>query len=351
MVTLKDIAAVCEVNYSTVSKALNGYTDISECTRKRIIDAALRMGYRTEGVQDAKERTWLMGIMILDDETLPLYQAVLLGIHACLTKRGYDMVLIHQAETGRGAPGGMGYLAKARHLGLEGVFILSGVDEQILFRTGRLRGIRDLLTGEIPVVVIDSTYRACRCVVPGYEEGVNELIKYIYGNGHRRVAFVHGDGADDNGVPERGGRWERTLFAALAANSREVSGDMVRCVRAGHMSEAYSAAAELIQSWHWLRPTCVLFTDDSLLKGGMAAIRDCGLRIPEDISVAALQFMAQREDEVLRVSSWRFDPVRIADAAVELMLAGAAGHRLHGNRVLTISGTFCPGNTVAKVSK
>ena len=58
MVYLRDIAAILGVSVSTVGKALKGYPDISEETRRRVIRTAEDIGYRADGDRDRRAHDW-----------------------------------------------------------------------------------------------------------------------------------------------------------------------------------------------------------------------------------------------------------------------------------------------------
>ena len=58
MVYLRDIAAILGVSVSTVGKALKGYPDISEETRRRVIRTAEDIGYRADGDRDRRVHDW-----------------------------------------------------------------------------------------------------------------------------------------------------------------------------------------------------------------------------------------------------------------------------------------------------
>ena len=65
MVSIKDIALKCGVSVATVSKALNGQTDIGEATRKRVLDTAKELGYTVNYAARALKtnRTYNLGIL------------------------------------------------------------------------------------------------------------------------------------------------------------------------------------------------------------------------------------------------------------------------------------------------
>ena len=69
MVSMKEIAKKCNVSVATVSKALNGYSDIGEETRNYILKTASEMGYLPNSSARAlkTKRTFNLGVLFVDE--------------------------------------------------------------------------------------------------------------------------------------------------------------------------------------------------------------------------------------------------------------------------------------------
>jgi len=98
MVTIQDLSRKCGVSISTVSKALNGYSDISDKTREKIIKAANEMGYYSNASTKSYKlkRTYNIGVLFHTLTDLGLkndYFAHILSYFKDETaKRGYDNI-------------------------------------------------------------------------------------------------------------------------------------------------------------------------------------------------------------------------------------------------------------------
>ena len=231
-----------------------------------------------------------------------------------------------------------GYLPRARLFGMEGVFLFSGVQEKELYTRESLRNLRELILGEIPVVSVGHYFASCSCVLAAYEKAVRGLIREIYGRGHRRIAFVVKECADNNGV------CRDLIRSALRDYQLEIPDHFYRCVGADTAGDACSETMALLKRNRWLGPTCILFSDELLLEGGITAIRQCGLRIPEDICVAAIRIAEEEKYQGCPVLSWRFPPSEIAGAAVEQMFSGMRGPLHKSGRVHIVEGNLCDEN-------
>lgn len=337
MVTQKDISAACGVSISTVSKALGDYPDISEDTKRKIRDIAMRMGY--QGVKNElnarREHTYIVGVLITDETEKDSCQKVIQELRKELVKRGYDLVLLSPIGKKGTTAGRPGYLPRARMFGMEGVFLFSGVEETDLYKSESLKNLRELILGEIPVVSVGSYFASCGCVLPGYEKAIRGLIGELYGRGHRRMAFVFKERSYHTGI------CCNMIRTVLREYQLEIPDHFYRCVGADTAGEACSETMALLQRSRWLGPTCIVFSDDLLLEGGINAIQQCGLRIPDDICAAAIRISEEQDYHGSPVVSWSFPPSEIAGAAVEQMFSGMRSPLHQNGRVHIIEGNLC----------
>ena len=125
MVSMKDIAQRCGVSVATVSKALNGQQDIGEDTRRRICDAAEKMGYMTNSAARALKtnRTYNLGVLFVDERHSGLaheyFSAVLESFKTEAEAHGYDITFLNHNVGGKPTT----YLQHCRYRGLDGVVI------------------------------------------------------------------------------------------------------------------------------------------------------------------------------------------------------------------------------------
>lgn len=334
MVTQKDISAACGVSVSAVSKALSDYPDISEDTKQRVRDVAAKMGYQAarNEFNIKREHTYTAGLLITEETERESCRNVVSELRKTLTKRGYDLVLLSpEREKGKAAER-PGYLPRARMFGMEGVFLFSQIRESDMYLQEDFKNLRELILGEIPVVAVGCFLAPCSCVLPGCEKGIRGLVSEVYRRGHRRIAFAFKESKDGCGD------CCKAIRIALKEHRLEVPDHFLRCIRSGSAREAFAETMYLLQKNRWLRPTCILFADDMLLEGGIAAIRQCGFRIPEDICVAAIRISEEDGYQGIPVISWRIEPAKIAEAAVEQMFDGIGGlHQVRG-RLRVIDG-------------
>ncbi len=271
MSSLKDLAQECGVSVATVSKALNGQPDISEAPRARVREAARRMGYVPNMAARSMKtnRTYNIGVLFVDEQQSGLaheyFSAVLDSFKVRVEQLGYDITFINRNLGGRT----MTYLEHCHYRGVDGAVIacVDFNDPQVI----------ELVNSDVPVVTIDHVFNNRMAVLSDNVMGLSALVRTAYAQGHRRIAFIHG---------------ERT-----AVTENRLAGFYKSCDELGlevpdaYVREGiYHDAARCAQETKALlalpqRPTCIIFPDDFSAMGGYNAIQQAGLHIPQDISV------------------------------------------------------------------
>lgn len=272
MVSLKDIAAACGVSASTVSKALNDLDDISAARKEMIRKKAKEMGYLPNMAARALKTnvTHNIGVLFVDDYnsglTHPFFSCVLESFKTEAESKGYDITFINKNVGGQK----MTYLEHCRYRNVDGVVIanVNFEDEEVI----------ELVQSGIPVVTIDHVFNNCSSVVSDNIKGMRELTEHVLSKGHRKIAYIHGK---SSGVTR----------ARLSSFYRTMEDHGINVPDSYVVESPYQDGAACAEATRRLiamkeRPTCILFPDDFAAVGGMGAIFEAGLSIPEDISVA-----------------------------------------------------------------
>jgi DNA-binding LacI/PurR family transcriptional regulator len=304
MVSVKDIAAACNVSVATVSKALNGYSDISETTKQMVRDKAAELGYlpNLAAVALKTNRTYNIGVLFIDDAhnglTHEFFARVLQGVKAGAESRGYDITFINNRLGGKKVT----YTEHCRYRGFDGVVIacIDFNDPQVI----------ELVHSEIPVVTIDHVFNETISVVSDNVKGIHDLVHYVAGMGHRRIAFIHG--ADSAVSRDR----VTSFYRCAEELGIDIPDEYILECRYRDTVKAGKCTKKLLDLK--APPTCIFFPDDYTAMGGINVIKERGLRIPEDISVVGydgtsyarlneppLTTLAQDTDKLGRTASER----------------------------------------------
>ena len=228
------------------------------------------MGYMTNSAARALKtnRTYNLGILFVDERRSGLsheyFSAVLESFKVEAEAHGYDITFINHNVGGRTTT----YLQHCLYRGVDGV-VIACVD----FTNPQ---VQELVDSGVPLVTIDHVFNNRLAVVSDNVSGVEALVRHVYAKGHRKIAFLHGERTSVTNNRLIG--FHRTCEELGLAIPDEY---VIECVY--HDPDRCAEATRKLLSLPD-RPTCVLFPDDYSYIGGMRALAEAGLKIPEDIS-------------------------------------------------------------------
>ena len=269
MVSMKDIAAACGVSVATVSKALNDHSDIGEETKQHIKEVARNMGYSPNSLARALKtnRTYNIGVLFVDDDqsglTHDYFSFVLDSFKQTVEEKGYDITFINKGRNH------MSYLEHCRYRNFDGVMIacVDFYDPQVV----------ELVRSNIPLVTIDHMFNNRISVMSDNVGGMQQLLEHVYAKGHRKIAYIHG--ADSAVTRER----LASFYHTAEKLGIDVPDEYIKEAPYRDSKGTGERTKELMALKN--PPTCIMYPDDFASLGGLNAIAELGLRVPEDISV------------------------------------------------------------------
>jgi LacI family transcriptional regulator len=267
--TIRDVAAMALVSPATVSRVLNGKQDVGSDLRRRVLGAVAELGYRPNGpARSLRTRAAMVLGVIISDITNPFFTAVVRGAEDQAQLAGYSVVLANADEN----------LAKeARYLEVAAAEQMAGVllspaspkqtNTDVLFERG------------IPVVTIDRRLAAAPVdsVTVNNHRAARDAVLHLIGQGCQRVGLVAGPVETTTGASRLAG-----YRAALRDAGRRL--DLSLIAYGNFRTEGgYEATRQLLRQ---LRPPDGLLISNSLMTvGGLQAITEAGLGIPDDIAI------------------------------------------------------------------
>jgi len=334
MVSMKDIAKSCDVSIATVSKALNGHKDIGEETRKKVKEIAASMGYYPNAAARALKthRSYNIGVLLNDEAhsglTHEYFSAVLEGVRVEAESKGYDITFINTHSSK------MTYYEHCKYRDLDGVIIACTDFEA--------PEVVELIESSIPTVTIDYVFNNCTSVVSDNIKGMRELVEYVYHKGHRRIAYIHGQ-------KEKAVTRDRlaAYYNMLEELDVEIRDEYIKPSLYLDWEKAQLATNELMALKE--PPTCIIYPDDLSITGGINALRNRGLNIPEDISVAGYDGTNLSQLLNPRITTVKQDTDTIGrTAARELISEIEKPNSAFAKRVI-VQGEIIPGESVGEV--
>lgn len=334
---IKDIALKCGLSVSTVSKALNSYSDISKETRQRVMRAAEECGYLPNSMARALKtnRTHNLGVLFTDEAQSGLRQeyfaAVLDAFKSEAEQQSYDITFINHNMSINSHP--MTYLEHCRYRNFDGVCIACVEFQQ--------PEVLELANSDLPVVTIDHIFNNHTSINSANVAGMCDLVKYIYGMGHRKIAYVHGK---KSAVTEQ----RMTSFCkTLRDLGVEVPSEYL-VLSAYHDIRATKAAVQQLLELP-NRPTCIVMPDDYAALGGIEAIESAGLRIPEDISIGGYDGLQLSQMLKPQLTTLRQDTQKMGREAARRLIEQIENPLTTITESVTVEGTLLEGQSVARI--
>ncbi|HHT87557.1 MAG TPA: LacI family transcriptional regulator [Clostridiales bacterium] len=335
MVSIKDISIRCGVSVATVSKALNNHSDISEATKNYILKVAKEMGYYPNSFARALKtnRTYNIGVLFVDEAqsglTHEYFANVLDSFKVEAESQGYDITFINKHMGLRK----MSYYEHSKYRGVDGVVIacIDFTDPDVL----------ELINSDLPVVTIDHVFDNRTAIVSDNVKGMRELIQYIHKMGHRKIAYIHG--ADSSVTQNRVGSFYRTLNEL----NIDIPDDYVKEGVYHEVDTTYRLTKELLSLKN--RPTCIIFPDDFSCIGGINAIREFGLVIPDDISIVGYDGVLLSQVLDPKLTTYMQDTKALGKYAAQKLIDAIVIPKASIIEKIVVEGRLLPGETVKEL--
>ncbi|MDC7235292.1 MAG: LacI family DNA-binding transcriptional regulator, partial [Spirochaetales bacterium] len=271
--TLKDIADMAGVSISTVSRVMNNKSTISEATRKKILSAAQELKFKQGIVSQVNtDKKFSIAIVVPGSDEYyhndPQSSVDIRSLTAAFEQAGHDVELFFYQQPNSEAGG---VVDKLKVAGKEGVLLCDPLaDSSIPVK---------LEKAGIPFVVTNGIYNDSAFYQIDYDnyQGMYDLMTLVLDKGHRYIGVI--TGPLDHMVTNNRLDAVRNVMSErqVKLNDRHIK-DGSFSLENGHKS-----ALELMEDNPAI--TVMVCFSDYIAMGAMKAVREKGLRIPEDISV------------------------------------------------------------------
>ena len=276
--TIKDIAAYCNVSVSTVSRVLNDHPDVSASVRRQVLDAVEAFHYVPNASARDLVRTPADTIgLIAKGIGNPFYTEIIWAIEEEIRRAGYTLVM-SQIKTEDDELKAGAELVRSKRL--KGLIFLGG-------RFDYGREVREILG--VPFVCCTFTNRfgtleedTFSSVSIDDEAAAFEAVSHLIENGHKEIAILLDDKSDHSISELR----YRGYEAALRKAGLSPDPNLVIEVGDYEMASAYRGVSGLIRSGRAF--TAIFATSDAQALAAMKALVDAGKVLPDDCSVIAI---------------------------------------------------------------
>ncbi|MGW9527654.1 LacI family DNA-binding transcriptional regulator [Paenibacillus terrae] len=316
MTTIKDIARVAGVSVTTVSRALNGYDDVNEATRRKIMQVAKDLNYSpnilARGLVMNKSKTIGLLVSGMNRQSAKDHFTfeVLSGINECVSEKDYDLVLFSTNSTKQREKT---YSQLCRERRVDGV-ILSGIKTDDPY-------LQEVVDSDIPCILIDIPILTDTVgyVTTDNVLGAKKAVDYLIRLGHSHIGMVNGHNQAFVSERRLEGYRESLESAGLTFNPEWVVNG------AYDEDTARGEAAKLLTLYPEM--TAIFCASDLMALGVLKAAKQLDRKVPEQLSVAGyddIQLASYASPPLTTVSQDKFQLGYQAATMLIQMLEGSA---------------------------
>jgi DNA-binding LacI/PurR family transcriptional regulator len=322
--TIRDVAARAACSIATVSRVVTGHGPVGEPMRKRVVQAALDLGFP---LTPAKEhRRPVLGVVV-PSLTNPVFAGMLAGIEQAAQANGLSVIMGQTHYDTAREVGVVAALVAERPIGL----IMTVCDPS------SSEALRQVIRQKLPAATVYN-----ECVPPEFaavsvdnRAAMRLLTEELIALGHRRILFV-------------GGRFASSDRAACRyAGYREAMEAAGRRVLPAEEVDFLDAAEDidLTPAFQAHDPSAIVVSNDLLAMTVIASLRRMGLRVPGDVSVTGFDGIDIARHMSPRLTTIVQPSRTMGVLAASMVLGIAAGTRQPSH--MRADFTFTRGETIA----
>ena len=273
-VTIYDIARQLKISAATVSRGLQNNPAVNKNTRKKIVDTALALGYRSNTFASSlrSKKTNTLGVIV---PRLNSYfvASVLAGIEDVANKEGYNLIISQSLENAGKEIANAHTMFNNR---VDGLLISLAYDSE------NIDHLKPFFKKNIPVVFFDRTYpnnESTSVIIDNYKAAY-DITKHLLDEGCRRIMHLAGN-VLRNVYAERLRGYKDALKDYKIAFDKDL-------IYTSKLDEAAGtkAAEHILHMKKNKRPDAVFSSNDTAAVHCMIRLKTAGINIPRDIAFA-----------------------------------------------------------------
>ncbi len=314
-VSIKDVAREAGVSITTVSRALNGYMDISESTKKKIYAVVKQLDYvpntnaRSLGGIEETNIALLTSELTSTDKSGMVY-GLLCGLSGQCTEQGYEFMLL---ATNLAKQQKLSFNQLCKKKNLSGV-VVAGL------KTGDPYH-KEIMESNIPCVGIDmQMHGSKKCSVSiDNIKAAKEAVSYLVQLGHKKIGMINGSKEAD----VSGQRYSGYVSALIDSGISLKLDYMINCDFLEPV--AYEKTKQFLKDYPEI--TALFCASDLMAIGAIKAIKELGKRVPEDISVVGFDDIPVSEYICGGITTIRQNPMYLGNESGKVIASILKGEQ------------------------
>ena len=306
VITIKDLAKRLDISVSTVSRALKDNPEISPQTRKKVQDLAKELGYKPNHIAVALKTSKSNTIGVVVPQIVStFFSTVVKSIEEIADQNGYNVLVASSNET-----------VEKEKKNID-IFLANRCDGIILSvskATTSYEHIQKILDQGVPLVLFDRTIKELEVskVVADDADAALKAVQHLIQVGAKKIALLTG--------PEQlsiGRNRMKGYLKAMTMHRLEINTDhIVRC-NDFSVQAAKEATLRLLNMKNI--PDAIFGINDDMAIGAIEAIKERGIKIPEEIAVVGFSNSKRSHYMSPTVSSINQFPEKIGEKAAQLL--------------------------------
>ncbi len=270
---IKDVADKAGVSVATVSRVINNNPNVKARLKQRVLQAIEEIGYQPSGIARSMRNQSLPVVgLIISDIQNPFFTSMVRAVEDTALENGYTVLLCNSDEDPKKEQLYIDVMARER---VAGIIIIPS-------RSESCPALKKL---KVPIVVVDRKLRDIRTdtVLLDNVAGSKLAMEHLIQLGHRRIGLVGAPTSASVGA-------DRFLGYQKALQDHGIEVDQ-SLIQMGDFKEpgGYRATLRLLELER--KPTAVFAANNLMTMGMLKAVREKGVRIPEDLSVIGFDDM------------------------------------------------------------
>lgn len=267
-VTIQDVAKKAKVSISTVSRVLNGKSDVASETRERILAVIDDLEYTTNlAARSMRSRKKNLVGLIMPDIAYPYAFEVMKGVNRAIAESEFDLLVYTTGDVRKSG--------RASHERKYVSLLTNSISGGVIL----VAPVAGEFNVDAPIVSIDPlvnnpTYPAVHAT--NYQ-GAMDAMEYLLGLGHRRIGFISGRAELESSNRRLKGYREALEKAGIPVDESLIA--------AGDYTTPTGISGARLLLGLEQPPTAIFASNDQMAMGVYQLAEEMGLRIPDDLSV------------------------------------------------------------------
>ena len=308
-VTLKDVAKAAGVGLASASYAVNRTGSLGDDTRVHILKIAEELGYRQNLAAKAARtgKTGAIGLVV-PDMTNPFFPSLAQSVVQRARQNSYS-VFVTDTEGDQGQEAEV--IRQLIDRGVDGIVWFPVNDENSIGKISR----------DIPMIVLDRTVKGFECIQADYADGGRQACEYLMEIGHRNIGIIAGP-LDVRSMRDR---------CEAAKEAIQTSGSLAFFVENAFSTELSKSVADAVAA---KQATALFCGSDLIAIGVMRHARQCGIQIPEMLSIVGFDDIPWAEYCTPGLSTIEMPVDEMAREAVDAVIRKIDGESDANRRVV-----------------